>query len=84
MHQPVYYPGESITQTDAAGHYSFSVIDVHNQRFGPYTTWPRDAIQAGLGLPNLGAQVSFSGSLMLNLLGRCRCQWRNVEQLAIG
>src|SRR5207245_5244316 len=56
-----------IIQTEAAWHYSFSVIDVHNQRFGPYTTWPRDAIQAGLGLANLGAQVSFSGSLMENL-----------------
>src|SRR5438477_6875960 len=67
MHQPIYYPGETITQTEAAGHYSFSVIDVHNQRFGPYMTWPRDAVQMGLGLPNLGAQVSFSGSLMENL-----------------
>ncbi len=67
MHQPVYYPGESITQTEAAGHYSFSVEDVFNQRFGPYTTWPKDAIQAGLALANLGAQVSFSGSLIENL-----------------
>jgi hypothetical protein len=67
MHQPIYYPGENITQTDAAGHFSFSVTDVHNQRLGPYTTWPKDAIQAGLGLAHLGAQVSFSGSLIENL-----------------
>ena len=67
MHQPIYYPGESVTQTNAAGHFSFSVVDVHNQRFGPYTSWPKDAIQSGLGLPHLGAQVSFSGSLMQNL-----------------
>src|SRR5438046_4327005 len=67
MHQPIYYPGENILQTEAAGHYSFSVVDVHNQRFGPYTTWPRDAVQAGLSLANLGAQVSFSGSLIHNL-----------------
>ena len=67
MHQPIYYPCETVTQTDAAGHFSFSVIDVHNQRFGPYTSWPKDAIQAGLGLPHLGAQVSFSGSLIQNL-----------------
>ncbi len=67
MHQPIYYPGESITQTDASGHFSFSIADVHNQRFGPYTSWPKDAIQSGLGLPHLGAQVSFSGSLIENL-----------------
>lgn len=67
MHQPIYYPGESITQTNAAGHFSFNLADIHNQRFGPYTSWPKDAIQAGLGQPHLGAQVSFSGSLIQNL-----------------
>ena len=67
MHQPTYYPGETITQTNSAGHYSFSVVDVHNERFGPYTSWPKDAIQSGLGLSNLGASVSFSGSLIENL-----------------
>ncbi len=67
MHQPIYYPGENVLETEAAGHYSFGVVDVHNQRLGPYTTWPKDAIQAGLALPHLGAQVSFSGSLIENL-----------------
>ena len=67
MHQPIYYPYESVVETDAAGHYSFSVIDVHNQRFGPYTDWPYDAIQIGSSLPHLGAQVSFTGSLVENL-----------------
>lgn len=67
MHQPIYIPGETIGQTDANGHFSFSVTDVHNQRFGPYTSWPKNAIDAGLGLSHLGAQVSFSGSLMENL-----------------
>ncbi|MFH1419481.1 MAG: carbohydrate binding domain-containing protein [Planctomycetota bacterium] len=67
MHQPIYYPYETPVATDAAGRFSFSVVDVHNQRFGPYTTWPRDAIQAGLGLSHLGAQVSFTGSLIENL-----------------
>jgi hypothetical protein len=67
MHQPIYYPGQSLTQTDAGGQFSFSVVDVHNQRFGPYTTWPRDAVQAGLVMSHLGAQVSFSGSLIENL-----------------
>jgi hypothetical protein len=67
MHQPIYYPYETPIETDAHGRFSFSVVDVHNQRFGPYTTWPRDAIQAGLSLPHLGAQVSFTGSLIENL-----------------
>lgn len=67
MHQPIYYPYETINQTDAAGHFSFSITDVHNQRFGPYTTWPKDAVAAGAGLAHLGAQVSFTGSLIENL-----------------
>ena len=67
MHQPQYMPGQNVLQTDASGAFSFSITDVHNQRLGPYTTWPRDAIQSGLGLPHLGAQVSFSGSLIQNL-----------------
>ncbi len=67
MHQPVYYPYETPIQTDAAERFSFGVVDVHNQRLGPYTGWPRDAIQAGLSLPHLGAHVSFTGSLIENL-----------------
>jgi hypothetical protein len=84
MHQPNYYPGENILQTQAAGHYSFSVVDVHNQRYGPYTSWPRDAIQAGLSLAHLGAQVSFTGSLIENLnvleaAGTNGGMWNNWE-----
>jgi len=67
MHQPIYYPYETPVQVDAAGRFSFSVVDVHNQRFGPYTTWPKDAVTIGSGLAHLGAQVSFSGSLIENL-----------------
>ena len=67
MHQPIYWPYEPITVTQANNRYSFDVIDIHNQRFGPYTTWPRDAVQVGAGLAHLGAQVSFSGSLIENL-----------------
>jgi len=67
MHQPIYFPYETVVQTHAAGRYSFSLLDVHNQRFGPYTDWPRDAIIAGLSQPHLGAQISFSGSLIENL-----------------
>jgi hypothetical protein len=67
MHQPIYYPYESITATEANSRYSFSVVNVHNQRLGPYTTWPRDAVQSGNALAHLGASVSFSGSLIENL-----------------
>lgn len=85
MHQPIYTPGQTIQQTDASGRYSFSVTDVHNQRFGPYTSWPKDAVQSGQSLPHLGAQVSFSGSLIENLsnleaAGTNGGMWNNWEQ----
>ncbi len=67
MHQPIYYPYESPVEVDAQARFSFSVVDVHNQRYGPYTAWPTDAVTAGAGLAHLGAQVSFSGSLIENL-----------------
>ncbi|MFN8276752.1 MAG: hypothetical protein U0T84_04675 [Chitinophagales bacterium] len=67
MHQPIYWPYESVVQTDANNRYSFSVTDIHNQRLGPYNSWPKDAVGKGLSFAHLGAQVSFSGSLMENL-----------------
>lgn len=69
MHQPTYWPGESVVQTDANGRYDYSVTDIHLQRTGPYTSWPWDAVQMGIaaGMPHFGSQVSFSGSLMENL-----------------
>jgi len=65
MHQPIYVP--YVDPMTANGFFTFSVTDVHNSRFGPYTTWPADAIGIGVSMPYLGAQVSFSGSLMENL-----------------
>jgi len=67
MHQPIYYPYETLVQTDANARFSFSVIGVNDQRYGPYTTWPYDAVSAGSGLAHLGAQVRFTGSLIENL-----------------
>lgn len=69
MHQPLYWPGQSIIQTQAAGVYPYSVFDIHNERTGPYTSWPGNAVQKGIdaGLPHAGASVSFSGSLIQNL-----------------
>jgi hypothetical protein len=69
MHQPIYWPYETVVQTDANNRYPFSIVDVHNQRTGPYTSWPKNAVQKliNAGLQNGGAQVSFSGSLIENL-----------------
>ncbi len=67
MHQPIYWPYESVIATDANSRYPYSVADIHNQRTGPYTTWPWNAVQKGVGMQHFGAQVSFSGSLIENL-----------------
>jgi len=69
MHQPIYWPYETVWQTQQRGAYSYSVVDIFNQRIGPYTNWPKDAIYKGINnnLEHLGAQVSLSGSLIENL-----------------
>jgi len=72
MHQPIYWPYESIVTTEYSGGYDFSVIDVHDQRSGPYTDWPIHAVETGMSASSptrdhFGVQVSFSGSLMENL-----------------
>lgn len=69
MHQPIYWPGEDIVTTGDMGRYSFDVKEVHLGRYGPYTSWPRNAIAAARdqGLLGCGAQVSLTGSLMENL-----------------
>jgi hypothetical protein len=89
MHQPIYWPGESVVQTAAAAHYGFDVVTVHTDRNGPYTTWPSDAIGAAraAGLLSAGAQVSFSGSLMENLdaleaAGRAFGGWKDPWRTA--
>lgn len=69
MHQPIYWPYENPIQSDQNGRFPFSVVDIHNQRLGPYNAWPKIAVEKGIaaGLANFGAQVSFSGSLVENL-----------------
>lgn len=78
MHQPIYYPYENIVETEQNGLYSFSLYDVHLSRTGPYTNWPKNAVQKGInaGMSHFGAQVSFSGSLVENL--------NNLEQAGVG
>jgi alpha-amylase/alpha-mannosidase (GH57 family) len=77
MHQPIYYPYESVNQTDSAGRFNFSVRGVHDARTGAYGEWPKNAVQQGTDLPNAGVQVSFSGSLMENMDGLYGQGWRN-------
>ncbi|MGC4121903.1 MAG: hypothetical protein QM765_46445 [Myxococcales bacterium] len=90
MHQPIYWPYESVVQSHDAGRWSFDLMSIHNDRTGPYTTWPSDAVQQGLGLSHLGAQVSFTGSLMENLdamsaagrgFGGWQDRWRQSRSL---
>jgi len=69
MHQPVYYPGETVLQTEAAAHFTFSVENVHTDRKGPYPTWLKDALQnlVKANLPHAGTHLSFTGPLVRNL-----------------
>lgn len=69
MHQPIYWPYENVVQTHIANRYPFSIFDIFNQRVGPYTSWPRNAVQRGINanMPHFGSQVSLSGSLIENL-----------------
>jgi hypothetical protein len=77
MHQPIYWPYESVVQTENRGSYSFSLREVHTSRSGAYTTWPANAVQAGInaGFDHFGAQVSFSGSLIENLQAAQNAGW---------
>ncbi|HMP73912.1 MAG TPA: carbohydrate-binding protein, partial [Kiritimatiellia bacterium] len=79
MHQPIYYPRLSVTDTDNSGVFNFSVRGVHDSRTGPYTDWPKNAVQQGAdrNMPHAGVQVSFSGSLMENLNGIWGLGWRD-------
>jgi len=60
MHQPIYWPYESVVETEARGAYSFSLQEVHTSRTGPYTNWPSNAVQMGIDadMSHFGAQVS--------------------------
>ena len=48
MHQPIYWPYESVVQTQNNSRYPYSVFDIHNSRTGPYTNWPKDAVEKGI------------------------------------
>jgi len=78
MHQPIYMPYENVVQTQQSNVYSFSLYDVFFSRTGPYTNWPKNAVQKGISanMGHFGAQVSFSGSLIENL--------NNLEAAGVG
>ncbi len=70
MHQPIYWPYETVNDTINNGRYTFDLGGVFGSRTGPYTTWPKDAVEQGhnrSGLEHSGVQVSFSGALAENL-----------------
>lgn len=77
MHQPIYWPGESVINTINQNRYPFSISNVFSSRTGPYTNWPRDAVQMGINanMPHFGSQVSFSGSLIENLNHLEQANW---------
>ncbi|CAG0987283.1 Alpha-amylase [Anaerolineae bacterium] len=91
MHQPIYWPYESVVTTINNNRYPFSVLNVFNDRTGPYNDWPKNAVQSGInaGLGNFGAQVSFSGSLIENLnnlqangngnFSNWKSHWNNIK-----
>ncbi|NWF49666.1 MAG: T9SS type A sorting domain-containing protein [Ignavibacteriaceae bacterium] len=91
MHQPIYWPYESVVQTHLNNRYPFSIFDIFNQRTGPYTSWPKTAVQKGInaGMPHFGSQVSFSGSLIENLnnlenygnsnFANWKSHWNNIK-----
>lgn len=69
MHQPIYFPYESVVETERNQRFPFSLFNIHTARVGPYTAWPMDAVEAltDAGFQNAGVQISFSGSLAENL-----------------
>ena len=63
MHQPIYYPYESVRNTDANSRFNFNVEgDVWDgDRYNCYREWPAGAVSRAFG--HGGSQMSYSGSL---------------------
>lgn len=66
MHQPIYYPYESVKNTDANGRFNFNIQSEvwDGDRFNCYRNWPADATWKASG--HGGSQMSYSGSLVEN------------------
>ena len=69
MHQPIYWPYEQITETANNPQCTDAVVEYLTwpDRIGAYTHYPYDTIKNHSNLPHVGAQISFSGSLIENL-----------------
>ena len=81
MHQPVYWPGETVKQTIDANRMSYNLLEVFTSRTGPYTNYAPGAANKLTSFDHAGAQVSFSGSLIedLNVLeanGMAFANWK--------
>ena len=66
MHQPIYFPYESVRNTDANGRYNFNVEGNvwDGDRYNCYREWPAGAVAKASG--HGGSQMSYSGSLTEN------------------
>ena len=69
MHQPIYWPYEDIVATSRNPQNTLDVLGVLSwpDRVGAYTHYPPASVGQFLDLPDAGAQVSFSGSLIEDL-----------------
>jgi len=73
LHQPIYIPYDepyiTINCNGVCGGptFGFSLFDMWASKGEPYKTWPVDALEIGLSLPHLGAQLNISGSLIESL-----------------
>jgi hypothetical protein len=80
MHQPNYYPYNTVDDIDSWGLFNFNIrSQVFDPRMGPYGEWVKNAVQAAhdRNMPHAGVQVSMSGSLMENLDGLYGHGWRD-------
>ena len=66
MHQPIYFPYETVRSTDQNGRYNFNVEGNvwDGDRYNCYRDWPAGAVAKASG--HGGSQMSYSGSLTEN------------------
>jgi hypothetical protein len=66
MHQPIYYPYETVRNTDANSRFNFNVEGNvwDGDRYNCYREWPAGAVGRASG--HGGSQMSYSGSLAEN------------------
>jgi hypothetical protein len=86
MHQPIYWPDESVWtpgryqtayETLLGGYSQNDLAEIFGKddRIGDYQWYPRDAVASMLDLPEAGAQVSFAGALVENIASLADAGW---------